>query len=60
MTGTDSRLFNPRTDDWQEHFTMEGFVIVGRTTVGRATVDALRMNRPLLVAIREEQSTLDA
>jgi 5-methylcytosine-specific restriction endonuclease McrA len=47
-------LFNPRRDRWSEHFawTEEGDTIVGRTPIGRATVLALRMNRPLVVRAR--------
>lgn len=47
-------LFNPRQQRWQEHFdwTQSGDSIVGRTPIGRATVAALRLNRPLLVRAR--------
>src|ERR1700734_1299824 len=34
-------LFNPRCDSWSEHFRWDGYVLVGRTSVGRATVIAL-------------------
>jgi hypothetical protein len=51
-------LFNPRTQAWHDHFRVEGSVISGITSVGRATIEALDMNRPLLVAIREEQALL--
>ena len=50
LTGIDSgtgrvvRLFHPRRDNWTEHFTIEGALIVGRTPVGRVTVSLLRMN----------------
>jgi 5-methylcytosine-specific restriction endonuclease McrA len=37
-------LFNPRRDDWSEHFRWEGFHLVGQTPVGRATV--LTLSRP--------------
>ena len=47
-------LFNPRRQSWSEHFAWsEDFEqIVGRTAIGRATVVALRLNRPLLVRSR--------
>ena len=32
------RLFHPRQDQWDEHFERNGVIIVGRTTIGRATV----------------------
>lgn len=53
-TGQQVRLFNPRKQGWDEHFVWmdAGSRIVGRTAVGRATVRALRLNRPLLVEAR--------
>jgi 5-methylcytosine-specific restriction endonuclease McrA len=53
-TGEMVSLFNPRRDRWSEHFswTEDGGTIVGRTPIGRATVLALRMNRPLVVRAR--------
>lgn len=47
-------LFNPRIQIWSEHFSWneEGDTIIGLTAVGRATVAALRLNRPLLVNAR--------
>jgi hypothetical protein len=47
-------LFNPRTDRWSDHFAWAegGVVIKGRTPIGRATVDALVMNHPNMVATR--------
>jgi 5-methylcytosine-specific restriction endonuclease McrA len=48
-------LFNPRQQFWIAHFTWsEGQDrIVGLTSTGRATVVALRLNRPLLVRSRQ-------
>jgi hypothetical protein len=47
-------LFNPRTDSWGEHFEWidEGTVIHGKTPKGRATVAALNMNHPDVIAAR--------
>jgi len=47
-------LFNPRVDTWQEHFRWSPTKtrITGRTAIGRATVIALRLNRPILVRAR--------
>jgi hypothetical protein len=55
-TGESVRLFHPRTDDWSEHFQWSGCVLVGLTATGRATIDALNMNRPLIIAIRAEET----
>jgi hypothetical protein len=43
------RLFNPRTQDWSEHFiwSEDGIRIVGKTATGRATVRALSLDNDL-------------
>jgi hypothetical protein len=38
------RLFNPRLDQWDEHFVTDGFRIVGLSPVGQVTVTLLRFN----------------
>ena len=37
-------LFNPRRHKWSRHFPWDGPKLVGRTTIGRATVVALKIN----------------
>ena len=37
-------LFNPRRDEWTEHFEFRGVWLVGLTPIGRATVSVLAMN----------------
>jgi hypothetical protein len=39
-------LFDPRTQDWDEHFYWDGPNVVGRTAIGRATIALLRLNDP--------------
>ena len=53
-SGTTVRLFNPNAQLWHEHFTwhMAGILVIGLTPTGRATVNALRLNRPVLVSAR--------
>jgi len=53
-TGEMTLLFNPRTQRWRDHFVWieEGAVIQGITATGRATVSALQMNHPDVVAVR--------
>jgi 5-methylcytosine-specific restriction endonuclease McrA len=55
-TQTDERvsLFNPRTQRWEEHFiwSADCLKILGTTAVGRATVEALKLNRERILAIR--------
>jgi hypothetical protein len=58
QSGTEVSLYNPRRDSWHEHFQWEGISLVGQTAIGRATVEALRMNRPLVLAIRGEETAL--
>lgn len=54
-TGKQVHLFHPRCDIWREHFRVTSdFRIEGPTPAGRATVTALKMNRPAIVAIRSE------
>jgi 5-methylcytosine-specific restriction endonuclease McrA len=53
-TGLMAPLFNPRTQNWSDHFAWQGPMVVGLTPTGRATLTALAMNRPLVVAIRKE------
>jgi hypothetical protein len=57
-TGVAAPLFNPRKSAWSEHFRWHGVVLEGLTPTGRATVEALAMNRPLVTAIREEETLL--
>jgi hypothetical protein len=37
-------LFNPRTDDWFDHFAVENGVIIAKTPIGAATVKLLDLN----------------
>ena len=57
-TGQRVRLFHPRLDRWDEHFRWEDVRVVGLTPIGRTTVEALKLNRELVVAIRKEESFL--
>ena len=47
-------FFNPRQQSWSVHFIWdhEGIEIIGLTAIGRATVTALRLNNPEIVAAR--------
>ena len=53
-TGEMAPLFNPRRDDWSQHFCVEGGELVGLTPMGRATVQLLNMNAARRVQLREE------
>lgn len=43
---------------WKEHFRWDGVRVVGLTATGRATINALRMNRAIILAIRAEEEIL--
>lgn len=58
LSGEDVRLYHPRQDKWNDHFHWDGVYLVGLTSIGRATVDALQMNRRLILAIRNEELRL--
>ncbi len=47
-------LFNPRQDDWNNHFQLHGGEIIGKTPTGRATARLLQMNALQRVELREE------
>ena len=55
VDGKEVPLYNPRQQRWGDHFGWnEDYTkIVGLTATGRATVEALRMNRPGLVNMRK-------
>ena len=54
QTKTVTPLFHPQQDQWADHFAWseDNSAIIGLTAIGRATVDALKMNRPQLVRVR--------
>lgn len=58
--GGEHRLFNPRTDLWNEHFawSRDGLSILGRSPIGRTTVSVLELNRERLLQIRAADAAL--
>jgi hypothetical protein len=58
-TGNRVPLFNPRSDNWDEHFRWEGYRIIGQTPIGSATVAALEFNRPRRIQIRQAEELFD-
>jgi hypothetical protein len=55
-SGEEVPLFNPRTQVWAEHFRWAAERLVPLTPTGRATLAALALNRPLILAIRQEEA----
>lgn len=53
------RLFNPRTDNWSTHFTVEqsGF-LVAETDIAAATIKVLQLNHPDSIIERREMLRL--
>jgi len=51
-SGELTRLFHPRRDRWQEHFQLDGALIVGLTAVGRTTCWLLELNSDILITLR--------
>lgn len=54
ITGADVPLFHPQKQRWDDHFgwSDDATEVAGLSAVGRATVVALRMNRPAMVRVR--------
>lgn len=54
-TGNRVPLFNPRMQNWSEHFEWiaDGVYVRGLTPIGRATVARLKMNRSAMLVARQ-------
>ncbi|MDA0243660.1 MAG: HNH endonuclease signature motif containing protein [Chloroflexi bacterium] len=54
FTGQQVTLFNPRLQNWSEHFRWDDTYtkIIGVTSHGRATILALNMNDPAIIVAR--------
>lgn len=48
-----TQLFNPRTQEWSEHFSIAGGLIRPRTAIGRVTESVLKLNLQSRVEVRE-------
>lgn len=46
ITDTLQRLFNPRADEWDDHFEWDGALLIGLSAIGRTTIEVLRINHP--------------
>jgi hypothetical protein len=58
QTGELTRFYNPRTDQWSEHFRLDGAQIIPRTSIGEVTSKVFGLNafdriveRTLLVSV---------
>jgi hypothetical protein len=48
------RLYNPRRDQWGEHFRWRGPRLVGQSPIGRVTVQVLGINHPDRIRLRRQ------
>jgi hypothetical protein len=55
QTGTSTPLFNPRRDKWHDHFGWNGCEVNALTSVARATIITLDLNRPRLLIRKAEE-----
>lgn len=55
-TNTAAHLFNPRIHEWREHFEWQSTVLAAKTPTGRATMETLKLNRSMILAIRAEET----
>lgn len=55
LTNTVASLFHPNFDIWSEHFIWsdDGREMIGLTPTGRATIEALKINRPQMLELRK-------
>jgi hypothetical protein len=56
--GEKTRLFNPRIDKWRDHFEWKNTILAARSELGNAMIALLDLNRPIILAIREEEKYL--
>jgi hypothetical protein len=56
-TGLLTELFHPRNHRWEDHFQQRNGLIVGKTSIGRATVAVLDMNHEDQVNLRKLLAT---
>ena len=52
------RFFNPRIDDWADHFRLNGVTIESLDNIGAVTTRILGFNDPERILEREELATL--
>ncbi|MBL9133418.1 MAG: HNH endonuclease [Verrucomicrobiaceae bacterium] len=52
INGRYARLFNPRIEDWADHFVLNGAVIMARSRIAAGTIRLLDLNNATRVATR--------
>ena len=56
LTGDGVRLFNPRANQWTEHFRWDEYYLVPLSGIGRATERALFLNDARRIRIRRAEA----
>lgn len=51
-------IFNPRKDNWTDHFLIENGEILGRSLEGQATIQLLKLNDPDRIILRRSLAEL--
>jgi hypothetical protein len=54
-TGMEVRLFHPRRENWEDHFTWEEYSLAGVTPTGRALIAAFDLNHGRRRRIRQAE-----
>ncbi len=54
VSGKTASIFNPRKQQWDEHFRLDDSRVIGLTPIGRATVRLLNMNAARRVQLRKD------
>ena len=58
VTGEVVLLFNPRTQQWQDHFQLRGGFIISLTSVARVTEKLLQLNLSSRVEVRQRLAAI--
>lgn len=58
-TGELTALFNPRHDQWTDHFSLNQGFIQAKTAIGRVTILVLQLNRPGRIQVRNQLSKIN-
>jgi hypothetical protein len=53
-----TRFFNPRKDNWEEHFDIQNGAIYGKTSIGEATVRIFKFNDVERLIFRQQLISL--
>lgn len=52
-------LFNPRANQWADHFEWDDYIILAKTDIGRATIVALDLNHERRIKIRQAEQLFE-